>query len=173
MLRPAPPVLNALTTLERAVSRGRRAHVALEQPREVALVGEARFRRDLRERSVAAGELCGGPLDAQPAAVLADRDPVAVTEGARHLHGRDAELGRELTEPDALAAASPQDLLGRLEPPRRAPRRRCGPPGRGGVELERDAFGGKRSGGVRGAKLPGEPTGEPAQAAAQLHEPVE
>jgi hypothetical protein len=94
-------------------------------------------------------------------------------EGAREPRRLDADCGRQLAEPDALAGAGAQELLGGAQPdgiapfrPRLAARRR--------EQLEREALGRERGGGVGCMELAGEPRGEPREPGrAQVGDPVE
>src|SRR3954447_12904208 len=82
-----------LRSLERAerrvhfspVPRRRRADVALEETREVALIRKSGTLRDHVERLFAPGDLWDRPRDPEPPAVLADRDAEVGAEDAREM----------------------------------------------------------------------------------------
>ena len=74
-----------------SVTSRRDADVALEDPREVALVGESGLLRDRGDARVAAGELRCRPRQPNAPAVLADRGPVARAKFAREMCRMDAD----------------------------------------------------------------------------------
>src|SRR5438128_8378660 len=75
------------------LGRGR-AGVALEDPREVALVGEARGQREVCQRSIGTGELAADKFYAQAAQVVADRTMVVPAKHRRQVTGMNAERPR-------------------------------------------------------------------------------
>ena len=101
---------------------------------------------------------------------------MASTKGAGQMHGMHADGVGKLAQSDGIGDARAQQLFGRAEPCRRAADVRLG---RGfaagpGDELERKALCRERRGCVGGAKLSGEPPGEPTEPGpSQIDEPVE
>jgi hypothetical protein len=95
----------------RAVARRCRARVAPEQPREVALVGEAGLGRDLSERAVAAGELRRGLGEPEPPSVLADGNSVPHPEGPCEPCRVNPHGNGQLAESQRPTRALPEQLL--------------------------------------------------------------
>jgi hypothetical protein len=101
----------ALRSLERAelvslrfcsVTGGRHAHVALEEPREMALVGEAGLDRNRGEGRVTPGDLGRCPCQAETPSIFPDRDAVVRAEDAGEMGGMHADRRGHLAEATSL-----------------------------------------------------------------------
>ena len=97
-----------------AVATRRHARVAPERPREVALVGETRLERDLRERCVVVREPRSRPLQAQRARVLPHAEPVLAAEDSRDVRRVTPDRVRELNQRSLLGRAVVQELRTRV-----------------------------------------------------------
>ena len=78
-----------------SIDRGRDAGDRLEDSRQVALIGEPRICRDLRERHARVGEAAACELDAQASDVLADRNAVMAAKRACEMAWMHAGIFRE------------------------------------------------------------------------------
>src|SRR5262249_9389996 len=105
-----------------AVSSGGRAEIALEHPREMALVSEAGGQGNLGERSASRGELVAGKLDPELALVVAESLAAVATKRTRQIDRVYAHGGRDLGESQVFLEAVVEEVAGAAQPGRE-PRR--------------------------------------------------
>ena len=83
-----------------------------EPPGKVALVGEARFERDLRDGLIGLRESSRGPVQPQPSDVVSNGSAKPKPERAREVHGVHACLVRQLNSRERLEKTLMEQPLG-------------------------------------------------------------
>jgi hypothetical protein len=84
------------SAVRETVAAGGDAVLALERPREVALIGEAGECRDRGEGLVLGHQTAGTPFEPNPAGVLTDALRVPGSEDAGQVRGMEPDLSRDL-----------------------------------------------------------------------------
>src|SRR3974390_954177 len=91
---------------------------AMKGASEVALVGKAEVATDIGQRRLATHHPFASFADAETLDVLADAPSAEATEDARHVHGMDAGLAREIVHGEAIAVLGSQLLMNAPQPER-------------------------------------------------------